>query len=639
MTRVTIDYDLMYVLARQIWHLRDEMDIPEGVKHSFEADDIGPRGDTAEALSEFTAAWQKAFTEGWQALTDLGNLLDSTGKAFYDSDAQTAAGAASMAASYERANAKAENAAYRQKRTAAHQQAQAATLEQRQRIAQQRLDPQRQELARRQAALKKEQDAQAKRQEALNKRQEDLQKRQEPLRQRQEELTQRQQELWRRQKAERTALEARFTAREDALEREQAALAQEPNPSRERLEELQRKQLALWEEENAAQKALEGKQEKEQNGLDRERDALNKDYDAFTPERDKLDREQKDLWKDQAATEGAQKQLDKDEELLRQEAEDTQKAIQEHFTEQQEEREKDGKPFLWMPENGEPDPLHIKGGPGEAPPAPEPTTYERDDENGHTKIEYKQNADGEIEVDKNGNPVESTTTITNKNGLTYTENYKAVSGEGSSVTTTHRSDGTVTKVYVDANDDPSFPGGEHSTRYVTDGNGNTLEVWVKEGDHDWRLAQRATYPVGMEEEKSFLDNLFDKFDPFNDIAVTEKEGTLEPEYLKVKPPAYLAVENPMVDVDGKPADAAFSPGKTTTMEGGATHADYTKPDGSALHVVTNGVSRQVADDAGVIQEIWRKNRQGEWRLQDSITQYPEPGGDLPPLGTMNAYWR
>lgn len=606
MTRVSVDYELMYALARHIWHLRDEMDVPAELKHSFDAEDIGPRPDTAEVLRNFTVAWQKAFGEGWQAMTDLGNTLDETGKAFFDFDAGTAANAASMAAAYERNNIKAENEAYKQRRSAAHNQAEATNLAWRHKLKQQPLERQRQELERKRAALEKEQDAQMKRQEALNRRQEELQKRQEPLRQRQEELTERQQELWRRQKAERAELEADFTAKQDALDKEWAALAKEQHPSRERVAELQRKQQDLWDEQNAAQKALESKQENEQNDLNRDQDALSRAYNAFTPEHDKLDKEQQDLWKDQAATEEAQKQLDKDEELRQQRAQDVYDSLEKSYAEQQ----KNPGPTM---ENGGSDLLHIKGEPGEAPPPPAPTTYERDDANGHTKIEYKLNADGQIEVDKNGNPVETTTTITNKNGLTYTETHRSLSGEGDSVTAIHRSDGSVTKIYEDTNDE--FYGKGFMRRYVLDGEGRTLQIWLKEPDGEWTL-QNAAKP-----------------DP------ESKDDPPPLIYLEERPPAYLTVDKPLLDAGGKPADGAFSPGETASnLPGDATRTDYTGPDGSSLRVVTTDQFRYVADSKGELQEIWQKNRYGDWYLKDSITQH-QRYGDEPPLGMLGDNWR
>ncbi|MCL6734803.1 hypothetical protein [Streptomyces neyagawaensis] len=617
MTRVSIDYDLMYALARQIWHLRDEMDVPSGVKHSFEAGDIGPRRDTAEALSDFSSAWQKAFTEGWQVMTDLGNLLDELGKAFYDYDAQTAAGAASMAAAYQRQNVKSANDAYKQRQDALYKQAEAANVERRHRPGQLYLERQQEALEKKRAALQKEQDAQAKRQEDLTKRQEELQKRQEPLRQRQDELTQRQQELWRRQKAERAELEAGFTAKQDALDKERAALTAGRRPSREQMDELRHKQQDLWQEQDAAQQALEGKQAAEQNALNQERDALRKKQDAFTPEWDELDKKQHDLWKDQAATEEAQKQLDRDQEPLTRRAEDMQKA----YAEEQEEVAR--KP-AWTPESGEPNPLHMNrelggDGPAETPPPPVPTTYERDDGNGHTKIEYKLNADGEIEVDKNGNPVETTTTITNDNGMSYTETYRSLPREGDSVTTTHRADGSVTKVYVDANDE--FYGKGFQRRYVTDEKGNTLQVWLKAPDGDWTLQNEAK-PEGADDPDA---------DPVD-------VGQAPLQYLE-RPPAYLTVDKPMVDATGKPADGAFAPGKTTSdLPGDATRTDYTNPDGSSLHVVTTDQNRYVADGKGEIQEVWQKNRDGDWYLKDSITQH-ERYGDEPPLGMIGENWR
>jgi hypothetical protein len=621
-TRISIDYDLMYALARQVWHLRDEMDVPSGVKHSFEAGDIGPRRDTAEALSDFSGAWQKAFTEGWQVMTDLGNLLDEIGKAFYDYDAQTAAGAASMAAAYQRQNVKAANDGYKQRQDALHKQAEAANLERRHRPAQRHLAQQQQELQKKRAALQKEQDAQVKRQEDLTEQRDALQQRQEPLRQHQEELDRRQQELWRRQKAERAALEADFTAKQDALDTERAALAEEQHPSRERMAELERRQQDLWQEQDAAQRTLEGEQATEQNVLDQERDALRKEQDAFGPEWDELDKKQQNLWQDRAATEEAQKQLDRDEEPLRQRAEEMEKA----YASEQEELAK--KP-AWTPESGDPDPLHMNrelggDGPSETPPPPVPTTYERDDGNGHTKIEYKLNADGEIEVDKNGNPVETTTTITNGNGMSYTETYRSLAREGDSVTTTHRADGSVTKVYVDANDE--FYGKGFMRRYVTDEKGNTLQVWLKAPDGDWTLQTEA---------KPAEDDSQESSDPEAGSVAVDKAPL---EYLE-RPPAYLTVDKPMVDATGKPADGAFSPGKTTSdLPGDATRTDYTGPDGSGLHVVTAGTSRYVADDNGEIQEVWQKNRDGDWYLKDSITQH-ERYGDEPPLGMIGENWR
>jgi chemotaxis protein histidine kinase CheA len=614
--RISVDYDLMYVLARHIWHLRDELDVPVQLKHSFDAGDIGPRPRTAEALENFSVAWRKAFSQGWQAMTDLGDLLDETGKAFYDGDASMAANAASMAATYERHNAKAANDAYRQRRDAAREQAEAENLERRHEAAQRPVERQRQQLERKRAALQKEQDAQTKRQEDLNKRQDELQKRQEPLRQRYEELTGRQQDLWRRQKAERAELEADFTAKQDALNKEQAALAKEKEPSRERVEELQRKQRDLWEEQDAAQKALEGKQEKEQNDLNRARDDLRREQDAFTPEQDELDREQHDLWKGQAATEGAQEQLDKDEEQLRKRAEDVRKDVEKDYAEEQKEREKSPS----TADNGESDLTPSKGGPGEAPPPPEPTTYERDDENGHTKIEYKMNADGEIEVDKNGNPVETTTTITNKNGLTYTETYRSLPREGDSVTTTHRSDGSVTKVYVDSNPEGYGPG--ESMRYVTDDKGAPLETWRKTPDGEW-------------------GKVWDSRSSSPDEKVAEEENAVKAEEAANgvgRPPAYLTVEKPLVDGAGRPADDSFSPPMDIKLPDGNVRTDYMREDGSELRVVTTDTTRYVADANNEIQEVWYKNRSGTWYLKESSTQHTRYG-DEPPLGTLGENWR
>ncbi|KUL46914.1 hypothetical protein [Streptomyces regalis] len=749
MARISVDYDLMYVLARQIWHLRDELNVSSQTDRNFAAGDIGPRRDTAEELTNFYDAWQKSFREAWQVMTDLGNLLDEIGKAFYDSDASTAVNAAAMAASYQRQNIKAENDAYKQRQDAMYKRAEAANLERRHKPGQLYLERQQQELEKKRAALQKEQDAQGKRQADLNKQQEELQKQQEPLRQRQDELARRQQELWQRQKAEREEQEAAFAAKQDALNKESealqkdqeplrqrqdelqrrqqelrkeesdqrhaqealylaqqaalqqqqdtydaksnaltakqealwkerdallrkkgvtqgeldawqkrqdalwaeqdalwkregeplqkkwddleklqadqekaleplqtrqealnkelAALAKEQEPFGERAEELQRKQQDLWKEQDAERKTLEGEQQKDQSDLNREQDALRKEQDAFTPEWDKLDKEQQDLWKDQAATEEAQKQLDKDEEPLRQRAEEMQK----DYAAEQEELAK--KP-AWTPESGKPNPLHMNrelggDGPSETPPPPVPTTYERDDENGHTKVEYKLDADGQIEVDKNGNPVETTTTITNKNGLTYTETYRSLPREGDSVTTTQRSDGTVTKVYMDANPEEYGPG--ESMRYVTDDKGAALQTWRKTPDGEWTLTwDRDSDPAGEENAANGVG----------------------------RPPAYLTVEKPLVDGAGRPADDSFSPPMAIELPDGNTRTDYMRLDGSELRVVTTDTTRYVADANNEIQEVWYKNRNGTWYLKESSTQHTRYG-DEPPLGTLGENWR
>jgi hypothetical protein len=750
--RISVDYDLMYVLARQIWHLRDELDVSSHTEHKFAAGDIGPRRDTAEELTNFYDAWQKSFRDAWQVMTDLGNLLDEIGKAFYDSDAATASNAAQMAASYQRQNIKAANDAYKQRQDAMYKRAEAANLERRYKPGQLYLERQQQELEKKRAALQKEQDAQAKRQEDLNKQQEVLQKQQEPLRRRQDELDRRQQELWQRQKAEREEQEAAFTAKQDALGKESEALQKEQEPLRERQDELQRgqqelwkeesdlrhaqealylaqqaalqqqqdtydaksnaltakqealwkerdallrkkgvtqgeldawqkkqdalwteqdalwkqeggplqkkwddlekrqadqekafeplqarqgaldkerealakeqepfgekaaelqdRQQALWKEQDAARKALEGEQQKEQDGLNREQGALQKDQDTFAPKRDELDKKQQDLWKDQAAIEEAQKRLDKDEEPLRQRAEDMAKS---YAAEQEELRKKPA----WTPESGEPNPLNFNralggDGPSGAPPPPVPKGYEREDENGHTKVEYKLDANGEIEVDKKGIPVEATVTITNKNGLTYSETHRSLSEDGDSVTTAHRSDGTVSKVYLDVN-----PGGYDKgfmKRYVTDENGDTQQIWTKAPGGDWVLnMDKETYfnsEAGREDPQKFLD----------------------------RPPAYLTTEKPLMDPGGHLADDTSAQGTTTTLPDGNTRTDYTRSDGSVVRVVTTDINRYVADGSGEIQEIWQKNRDGTWYLRESVTQH-QRYGDEPPLGTLGENWR
>ena len=152
MARISVDYDLMYVLARQIWHLRDELDVSSHTQHDFAAGDIGPRRDTAEELTNFYGAWQKSFREAWQVMTDLGNLLDEIGKAFYDQDAGTAVNAAAMAASYQRQNVKADNDAYKQRQDAMYKRAEAANLERRYKPGRAFLERQQQALEKRRAA-------------------------------------------------------------------------------------------------------------------------------------------------------------------------------------------------------------------------------------------------------------------------------------------------------------------------------------------------------------------------------------------------------------------------------------------------------------------------------------------------------
>lgn len=752
MARISVDYDLMYVLARQIWHLRDELDVSSHTQHDFAAGDIGPRRDTAEELTNFYGAWQKSFREAWQVMTDLGNLLDEIGKAFYDQDAGTAVNAAAMAASYQRQNVKADNDAYKQRQDAMYKRAEAANLERRYKPGRAFLERQQQALEKRRAALRKEQEAQAERQRELNRRQDDLQKQQEPLRRRQEELERRQQELWQRQEAEREEQQAAFAAKQDLLTKESEALQKEQEPLRHRQDEVQRKQQELWKEEadlrhaqeavylaqqaalqqqqdaydaksdaltkrqealwkerdallrkkgvtqpeldawqkkqdalwaeqdtlwkkegeplqkkwdgldrlqaeqekafapfqarqealdkeraalgtaqepfgekaeelqrrqqdlwkgqEAERRALEGKQEKEQDALDREQDALQKEQDAFAPKWDDLDRQQKALWKDQAANEEAQAQVDKDEEPLRRQAEDMQKG----YAAEQEALQK--KP-AWTPESGEPDPLNRNrslggDGPSQTPPPPVPNGYERDDENGHTKVEYKLDANGGIEVDKNGNPVETTVTITNKNGLTYSETHRSLSEDGDSVTTTRRSDGTVTKVYVDVNPEGWDKG--FMKRYVTDEHGDTQQIWTKAPDGDWVL--------NMDKETYY----------------NSEAGQEDPQKSLDRPPAYLTVDKPLMDAGGHLADNASAPGTTTTLPDGNTRTDYSRPDGSVLRVVTTEMNRYVADGSGEIQEIWQKNPDGTWFLRDSVTQH-ERYGDEPPLGTLGENWR
>ncbi|MPY57919.1 coiled-coil domain-containing protein [Streptomyces spongiae] len=741
--RLSIDYDLMYELARHVWHLRDEMDIESQSKRTFARSDIGNRKQTTEALTDFYGDWRKSFQQAWQVFTDLGNLLDEIGKNFYDADAGTASSAAQQAASLHRAQAESDRKAYEQRMDAKRKKVQADDIRMRYAAQETRLKQQEAELAKKRAALEKKQEALEKRQQELDEKNKALEKEQEPLRKRQEELQERQQALWRTQLEERTRQDAAQKAEQDALDAKFKALDEEQEPLRQRQEELQEKQQALWREEadlrkkqeaaflaqqavlqreqdsyDAKQSALQKKQqalwaernallrkngvtqgeldawqkkqdaltaeqdalwkqegeplqkkwdaleesqreqakafeplerrqreldseqqailkdqeplekrqaellgeqkalwkehdaerkklaegqEKEQELLNSERDDLSRDQDGFQPRREDLQKQQEDLWKEQPALDQERENLDKADEDLRKRSDELKQSKADDLEEMQKEKP-------WTPDSGRPDPLYQRRGQDrnpEAPPPDAPKSFRQTTENGTTEVTYKLDQNGEVELDKDGNPIETTTTVTNsKNGMVYSETYRKLPGDGDSVTTTRTADGTVTKVYMDADSEGGAPG--ESMRYVTDEKGRPLQMWSKMPDGEWGLVwQWEDTPSGQE-------------DVANGVG---------------RPPAYLTVEKPLVDGGGSPADAPSSPRTTTELPGGNTRTDYTLPDGSVLKVVTTETTRYVADGNNEIQEIWYKNRNGTWYLKESITQHTRYG-DEPPLGRL-----
>ncbi|MEV0643048.1 hypothetical protein AB0I77_50770 [Streptomyces sp. NPDC050619] len=751
MARISIDYDLMYELARQVWHLRDELDVTSKSKPDFAPADVGPRKQTAEALTHFYGDWRKSFDDAWKVLTDLGNLFDNIGKAFYDADAGVASSAAQQAASLHQAHARNDINAYEQRMTAKRRKVQADDLQRRYLGQENRLKREQAELAKKREALEKKQEALEKRQQELDARNEALDRQQEPLRQRQEELQQKQQDVWRAQSLDRDRQEAALKAEQDDQDAKFKALEKEQEPSRQRQDELQDKQQALWREElelrekqeaaflaqqavlqreqdsydakqNTLQKrqealwaernallrkksvtqadldvwqkkqdaltteqdnlwkqegeplqkkwedlqkqqrdeqekafepltrrqqeldkeqqelakaqepfekrqeellreqkdlwkeheakrtGLANEQQKQQDGLDAERAGLSRDQERLQPTADDLQKQQEDLWKDQGANDEAQKELDKEDEALGKRADE----LQQNKADALEELQKQ-KP--WTPESGEPDPLYIRRGldpDPEKPPSPVRKVFRQETAQGSTEVTYKLDQNGEIEVDKDGNPIETTTTITNKNGMSYSETFRRLPGEGDSVTTTRSADGSVTKVFVD-NDPPGHPAG-YTERWVTDGEGNTLQIWGKDPGGDWQLKMdRDTYldsEAGRQDDQQSLD----------------------------KPPAYLTVENPLVDGGGRPSGDSSSQGTTTALPDGNTRTDFTRPDGSVLKVVDTQTTRYVADGSNEIQEIWQKRPDGTWYLSDSVTQHTRYGEE-PPLGTLGTNWQ
>ncbi|MDX3456440.1 hypothetical protein PV396_31605 [Streptomyces sp. ME02-8801-2C] len=750
MARVSYDYDLMTVLARHLWHLRDELDVTSQSDKTFAPGNIGPRRETAEALEDFYGAWKKSFKEGWQVMTDLGDLLDRAGKAFYDQDAAQAAGAAQQVTAQVRSEAIRHNEVRKQTLDGKRRQALARRAEAGYKIQQAQLKKDQDALAEKRNKLDEHSAAQQKRQEELNKKQEDLAGKREPLLKQQDELEARQRQLWQEEKELLARREEQLQAKRDELAKEYEALRVKQEPLSERQEELQREQQRLWADEkalraeqnaaiekkadaleqeqkayDARQDALEEKQEalqkeretllsrgnatradldawqRKQDALDRERDALwenegkglserwealeqeQRDGEkAFAPlnerqrdiddarerlsrdqaplsERqdelqarqkdlwalekstqkevedavkgkqdgldadradlqtrlDPLDQEsrdlqdrQKELWDDQAKTEDVQNELTEEEKPLQQRQQDLQERLGE---EQDRIRDRD---FDKDEDLGQ-----LRGMRGELddlpPEAFVPTGYTMEDENSTTTVSFQLDEKGEIKVDRNGDPLETTTTVTNKNtGLSYSETYHPLSRDGDSVTTIRSSDGSVTKVYMDSDPEGSPDG--WMRRYVTDETGtDTLQIWTKRPDGDWELTmdkeQYFSSEAGKEDDQQRLD----------------------------RPPAYLTVEKPVVDPDGHPAGST-APGRTTTVQEGVTRTDYPGSDGSVTKVVTdeNSGTRYVADASNEIQEIWQRDENGGWYLRESVTQHERSSAE-PPLGTLGENWR
>ena len=439
MGRISVDYDLMYQLARDIWALRDRLlDTSRGYP-GFTPSDIGPREETAGALTYFYGAWKNSFDDAWQVMTDLGNLLDEMGKAFYDQDAQGAVSSRQQEAAMVRQESARENPAYEQKREYRLVQAKAEDLRQRYAARQATVDKQQAELDRKRAALDNEQ-------QVLNKRQEDLNKRYDDRRKTQDadvgDLRREQEGLWKDQDRDRRGA----------------------GPARQR--------------RGAAARTVRGLPE----GLHRELDELRK-----TPPESLRD--------DTGWVRGRRELAD------------------------------------------DPD----------TPPAPVPNGLVRETADGRTEVSYKLDENGEIELDKNGNPLETTTTVTNKNGLTYSETNRSLAGDGDSVTTIRASDGSVTKIYMDNNPEGLGPG--ESIRYITDEKGAALQTWSKSPDGEWGMVwDRNSDPSGEEEAEEGVG----------------------------RPPAYLTVESRSSTARGgrstatppgrrPPSCRAAAPGRTTRV--------------------------------------------------------------------------
>ncbi|MGW1778230.1 hypothetical protein ACWCQQ_03690 [Streptomyces sp. NPDC002143] len=750
MVRISYDYDLMTVLARHLWHLRDELDVTSQTDKTFTAGDIGPRRETTEALEDFYGAWKSSFKEGWQVMTDLGNLLDKAGKAFYDQDASHAAGAAQQVTAQVRDEATRQNEIRKQTLDGKLRAEQARILEARYKTQQARLKKEQDALVEKRRKIDEQTAAQQKRQEALNKEQEELTEKREPLLRQQDELQARQQRLWQEEKDLLKQREEKLRAERDELQKKYEALREEQEPLQKRQEELQAEQQQLWADEKALraeqdaamekkvtaleqeQKAYDGKQDalqerqealwreretllgkgnatradldawerkqdalakerddlwetegkglaqrwdaleaeqrdqekafdplnERQRQLDAEREALSRDQEPLSERQDELQKGQKDLWAlerstqkevedavsekqngldaeraglqtrmdpldqesedlqarqkelwdDQADTETNQTSLTEEEKPVQQRQQDLQDTFGEEYDKLRD----------WDPDR-DADVGRLRGMRGQLDDLPDdafvPKGYTIEDANSTTTVSYQLDENGEIKVDRNGDPVETTTTVTNKNtGLSYSETYHPLSRDGDSVTTIRGSDGSVTKVYVDSGPEGSPDG--WMKRYVTDETGrDTLQIWTKRPDGDWELTMdKETYldsEAGKEDDQQFLD----------------------------RPPAYLTVENPLVDAGGRPSGSTAA-GTTTTVQEGVTRTDYTGADGSVTKVVTNENTgtRFVADGSNEIQEVWQRAEDGSWYLRESITQHERSSAE-PPLGTLGENWR
>jgi hypothetical protein len=98
MADISIDYELLYRLAAQMYTLRDRLDRTRQADHSFAPSEIGPRPQTAEALTDYYGAWHKAFERALKVMTELATTFEAVGKAWYDQDASFASGAHQQAA-------------------------------------------------------------------------------------------------------------------------------------------------------------------------------------------------------------------------------------------------------------------------------------------------------------------------------------------------------------------------------------------------------------------------------------------------------------------------------------------------------------------------------------------------------------
>lgn len=98
MADVSIDYELLYRLAWQMNSLRDRLDRTRQTDHSFTPSDIGPRRQTAEALTDYYGAWNKAFERALKVMAELAGTFENVGKTWYDQDASLASGANQQAA-------------------------------------------------------------------------------------------------------------------------------------------------------------------------------------------------------------------------------------------------------------------------------------------------------------------------------------------------------------------------------------------------------------------------------------------------------------------------------------------------------------------------------------------------------------